>query len=169
MDQQKIGHFLKELRNEKSITQEQLAEVLGVSNRSISRWENGVTMPDFDILIEIAKYFDVEIGEILDGGRKGENMDKKTEETLLKIADYNNNERMNFFKRLHYFLIAGLIAFIVYAVIEAQGLTDIVLYDNIASAMLGFVLGVLLVGVLYTSPYIMKIRAFKSRLLHREE
>lgn len=55
MDQQKTGKFLKELRNKKGITQEQLAERLEVSNRSISRWENGVTMPDFDLLIQIAK------------------------------------------------------------------------------------------------------------------
>lgn len=41
MNQKKIGNFLKELRKEKGVTQEQLAEVLGVSNRSISRWENG--------------------------------------------------------------------------------------------------------------------------------
>ena len=78
MNQQKVGRFLKELRGEKAITQEQLAEMLGVSNRSISRWENGATMPDFDLLIQIAKYFEVEIEEILDGERKGENMDKQT-------------------------------------------------------------------------------------------
>lgn len=49
MDQKKIGAFLRELRSEKHMTQEQLAEILGVTNRSISRWENGVNMPDFDL------------------------------------------------------------------------------------------------------------------------
>ena len=58
MNQQKIGYFLRTLRSEKGITQEKLAEILGVSNRSISRWENGVTMPDFDLVILIAKYYD---------------------------------------------------------------------------------------------------------------
>lgn len=43
MDQQKVGRFLKELRNERSVTQAELAEMLGVSNRSVSRWENGVS------------------------------------------------------------------------------------------------------------------------------
>lgn len=43
MDQKKIGSFLKELRKEKELTQEQLSEILGVTNRSISRWENGVS------------------------------------------------------------------------------------------------------------------------------
>ena len=53
MNQKKVGHFLKELRNEKKFIQEELAEKLGVSNQSISRWENGVTMPDFDLIIMI--------------------------------------------------------------------------------------------------------------------
>jgi len=67
MNQQKVGQFLKTLRNEKFVTQAELAEILGVSNRSVSRWENGTTMPDFDLLIELAKYYGVEVGEILDG------------------------------------------------------------------------------------------------------
>ncbi len=73
MDQQKVGRFLKILRSEQDLTQAELAERLGVSNRSISRWENGVTMPDFDLLIELAKYYDVENGEIVEKAfsRKG--------------------------------------------------------------------------------------------------
>ena len=58
MDQKKIGYFLRKLRNEKGLTQEQFAEIIGVSNRSVSRWENGVNMPDFDLLMQIAEYFD---------------------------------------------------------------------------------------------------------------
>ena len=51
MNQQAIGQFLKELRKEKGITQENLAEMLNVSNRSISRWENGKTLPDLIYLL----------------------------------------------------------------------------------------------------------------------
>ena len=54
MDQKKIGGFLKELRNEKNVTQEQLAEVLNVSGRTVSRWETGNNMPDISILVDIA-------------------------------------------------------------------------------------------------------------------
>lgn len=56
MDQKKIGCFLKELRKEKGVTQEQLAETLGVSGRTVSRWETGFNMPDLDVLIQIADY-----------------------------------------------------------------------------------------------------------------
>ena len=53
MDQVKIGNFLKKLRKEKGITQEQLAEILNVSGRTVSRWENGNNMPDISILVDI--------------------------------------------------------------------------------------------------------------------
>ena len=74
MDQIKIGAFLKELRKEKNLSQEQLAEKLNVSSRSISRWENGNTMPDISIIIELADYYDVDIREILNGERTSNNV-----------------------------------------------------------------------------------------------
>ena len=67
MDQRKIGAFLKELRKEKGITQEQMAEELGVSGRTISRWETGSNMPDIGMLVEIAEFYDVSIPEIING------------------------------------------------------------------------------------------------------
>ena len=59
MDQIKIGVFLKELRKEKGIIQEQLAEELLVSARTISRWETGNNMPDIGLLVDIAEFFNV--------------------------------------------------------------------------------------------------------------
>lgn len=167
MDQQKTGKFLKELRKKKGITQEQFAEMLGVSNRSVSRWENGVTMPDFDLLIQMAKYYDVEIGEILDGERKSEYMDKQAEETLLKIADYNNSDKESFSKKIHYVFIVGLMCMIVYMVIDIAGLSDVQPYESIVDAVLGLLLGGLLTGTLYSSRYITKIKAAKMRLFKR--
>ena len=64
----------KELRKEKKLTQEQLAEHFNVSNRTVSRWETGINMPDLSLLIEIADFYNVDIREILDGERKSENM-----------------------------------------------------------------------------------------------
>ena len=61
MDQKKIGVFLKELRKEKELTQEQLAEIVQVSNRTVSRWENGNNMPDLDILIELSDFYEVHL------------------------------------------------------------------------------------------------------------
>ena len=61
MDQQKMGAFLKKLRNEKNLTQEQLAEKFGVSRRSVSRWEGCYNLRDIDILIEMSEFYEVEL------------------------------------------------------------------------------------------------------------
>ena len=70
IDQKKIGEFLKRLRKEKDKTQEEIADLFGVSSRSVSRWENGNTLPDLSILVELADYYDVDIRELIDGERK---------------------------------------------------------------------------------------------------
>lgn len=93
MDTKKIGEFLKILRREKGLTQEQLAEILLVSGRSVSRWETGKNMPDLSILIQMAEFYSVDVKEILEGERKSEHMDKELKETLSKVADYNKLEK----------------------------------------------------------------------------
>ncbi len=93
IDRMKIGKFLRELRNEKGITQEDLAEKYGVSSRSVSRWENGNTLPELGILVELADYYEVEIREMIDGERKSEIMEKEEKKTLLKIADYVDKQK----------------------------------------------------------------------------
>ncbi len=95
MDQVKIGSFLKELRKEKKLTQESLAERLGVSNRTVSRWETGSNMPDIGMLVEIAGFYDVSIPEIISGERKSGKMDQETRETAEAMAEYSRNEVKN--------------------------------------------------------------------------
>ena len=144
MDQKKSGQLLRALRQEKGVTQEQLAEQMGVSNRSVSRWENGANMPDLE-----------------------KTMDEKTEEAILKVADYSNQEKAILSRRLNGVFWAGVIAFCGYACLDIAGLTETPLYCGVASFLLGLVFGVLLLGVLYTSRYMARIRAFKMRLLKR--
>lgn len=93
MDAKKIGSFLKVLRKEKGLTQEQLAEILYVSGRTVSRWETGTSMPELGILIQMAEFYDVELNQILDGERKGDIMNQELQETLYKVADYNKLEK----------------------------------------------------------------------------
>ncbi len=65
MDQQRIGTFISECRKEKGLTQAQLAELLGVSDKSVSRWENGKTMPDMSLYEPLCKELDINISELL--------------------------------------------------------------------------------------------------------
>ena len=92
MDQVKIGAFLKTLRKEKALTQEALAEELGVSGRTVSRWETGSNMPNIGMLVGIAEFYDVSIPEIIAGERKSENMDKEIKETAVAMAEYGKKE-----------------------------------------------------------------------------
>lgn len=167
MDQKKTGMFLRELRKEKNLTQEQLADIFGVTNRSVSRWETGANMPDFDLVIEIANYFNISIEEFLDGERKMEMIDKKTEETMLKVADYEKEEKMRFSRRMCGIFLAAIAAFCVYGYLDIRGLASTGIYENIADFSLGLVFGVLILGALSTSRYMAKIQAFKKRLLHK--
>ena len=84
----KIGELLKSLREGKGMTQAQLAERFNVSTRTVSRWETGSNMPDVELLIELADFYEVDIREIIDGERKSENMDTETGDTMKKVAAY---------------------------------------------------------------------------------
>ena len=69
MDIAKIGEFLRDLRKEQNLTQEELAEKLGTTNKTISRWETGTYMPPVDALLQMSKLYDVSVNEILSGER----------------------------------------------------------------------------------------------------
>ncbi len=167
MDGIKIGHFLRELRNTKGLTQEQLAEILSVSNRSVSRWENGNNLPDLSLLIEIAEYFEVGIDELLDGERKKSTVDQKQEEMLQKVSAYNNLEKEMFSKKMCWMFILAFAGIVLYAVIDTLGLSWVQPYESIVNMALGFASGTLLTGFLYSSRYIFKLKAIKARLFHK--
>lgn len=113
MDQKKVGSFLKELRHEKNITQEQLAEQLNVSGRTVSRWETGSNLPDISLLVELAKFYDVDVREIIEGRRESEMMDKETEEVATHMADYATQEKNILLKRIQIVSIIGVIVLFV--------------------------------------------------------
>ena len=168
MDQVKIGRYLQELRKEKGLTQEQLADKMGVARRTVSRWETGNNLPDLDILIELSDLYEVGLRELLDGERKSEDMNKEMEETVLKVAEYSNEEKTRFTQRLHWMFVAGFIGFILFMVISIMGLEDTAPYETIASFGLGVSFGMIIIGVIFTSKYASRIREFKMRLLGRQ-
>ena len=65
MDLVQIGKFIAELRKEQELTQEQLGEKIGVTNKTISRWENGYCLPPADVLLAMSQLFNVSVNEIL--------------------------------------------------------------------------------------------------------
>ena len=103
MDTIKIGNFLAELRKEQNLTQEALGEKLGVTNKTVSRWENGNYLPPVEMLQELSKLYAVSINEILCGERIAEeNYQAKAEETIAGILTdgfFSLKERTDFWKR----------------------------------------------------------------------
>lgn len=87
MDQEKIGKFIANCRKEKSLTQSKLADMLGVSDRAVSKWENGKSMPDSSIMLDLCKALDINANELLTGERiENENYRKIAEKNLLEAA-----------------------------------------------------------------------------------
>ena len=121
MDQIKIGSFLKQLRKEKGITQEQLAEALNVSNRTVSRWETGNNMPDISILVDIADYYNISIPEIIAGERKSETMKKEEREIARSMSDYATTEKENIFKEMKIQSVMGVCALTLYLILHETG------------------------------------------------
>ena len=166
MDQKKTGSFLRELRKEKQLTQEQLAERFGVTSRSVSRWETGSNMPDLSILVELADFYDVDIRDIIDGERKGEDMNKEEKERLQLVADYAETEKNTLLMRLRIFSIVGLVSLI-------AGLTMMVIsrdnnlpvYDYLMGALMGVAIGALLVAVFYSTGVLENMRKRKRTLM----
>ena len=86
MDQVKIGKFIKEKRKEKKITQSELAEKLNVTDRAISKWENGICMPDSGIIPELCEILNITINDLFSGETVDvKNKEKKLEENLLDM------------------------------------------------------------------------------------
>ena len=69
MDQLKTGMFISELRKEKSLTQAQLAEKLGITDRAVSKWETGRSLPDAAIMLELCEILGITVNELLSGER----------------------------------------------------------------------------------------------------
>ncbi len=87
MDQLKIGKFIAECRKQKNLTQMQLAEKLGITDKAISKWERGVAMPDTSIMLELCDILGISVNELLSGEKIiMENNNKKNEQLLLHMA-----------------------------------------------------------------------------------
>jgi len=102
MDLVQIGKFIAELRKEQKLTQEQFGEKLGVTNKTVSRWENGNYLPPADILLAISRLSDVSVNEILCGRRLSEAEYKGAAEMnlahTLRTSSFSLKERVAFYK-----------------------------------------------------------------------
>ena len=168
MDQKKIGSFIKELRKEKNLTQEQLAEKFNVSRRTVSRWETGNNMPDLDILIEMSDFYEVDFREILDGERKSEKMNDEMKETVMKVAEYSNEEKKKMSKVTLTYLILGIISIIINQGMRFFDLPSTFWVGFLDGATGGMTMAAMILGILYVTGAMVKVHEFKMRMIGRK-
>ena len=103
MDQIQIGKFIAKLRKKQGLTQEQLGEKIGVTNKTVSRWETGVYLPPADAMLALGELFNVSVNEILSGKRLTDAEYKKAaEENLtqaIKVSIFSSKDKIEFFKK----------------------------------------------------------------------
>lgn len=111
MDVKKIGEFIAKNRKLKNLTQEQLGEKLGVSNKTISRWENGNYMPDLSLLKPLSEELGITLNELLSGEKiEKENIEEITEKSLINTIDYTKKKISDEHKKISVTLmIVGII------------------------------------------------------------
>lgn len=125
MEMISIGKFIASLRKEKNLTQEQLGEKLGVTNKTVSRWETGTYLPPAEMLLSMSELFSVSINEILSGRRLSDEEYKKSAEENLRqtvaASSFEVRERLEYFKKkwlrehIAPMIIMGIIVIAVFA------------------------------------------------------
>ena len=113
MNQVKIGRFIAECRKKNNLTQIQLAEKLNITDRAISKWENGKSMPDSSIMLDLCSELKISVNELLRGELIGMNeVEKKTEELLLEMAKQDENKNKKLLFSMYALMIASLVFYL---------------------------------------------------------
>ena len=116
MDQIKIGKFIAECRKEKSLTQMQLAEKLGITDKAISKWERGISIPDASLMLELCEILCISVNELLRGERKtmGNNNqnNENNEQLLLDMAKEIQEKNKTIWRAMWTIMIVSIIGLI---------------------------------------------------------
>lgn len=150
MEQKKTGQYIMQKRKEKNMTQEELAEKLSISNKTVSKWETGNSMPDYGIVEELCKVLGISVGELLNGG---DAVTEKNEEKQM-LALIEKWQVVEKHKHILYGIILVLIGVILHLLSAVTG--GSVVQDFISGALLGISTGVMIIGVVVAAAGILK-------------
>jgi len=95
MNQHDIGLFIASKRKEQNLTQEQLAEKLGVSNKTVSKWETGKNMPDYSVVEQLCQVLNISVGELIAGKEKEQSEDSSSYEEKIALLSYKIKQLEN--------------------------------------------------------------------------
>lgn len=111
MDQIKIGKFIASCRKEQGMTQAVLAEKLGISDRAVSKWETGKSMPDSGIMLELCELLKINVNELLSGEHiTMEDYNAKSEEVILGLKSENEKYAKRLLRSEAYIVVVGVVA-----------------------------------------------------------
>ena len=150
MDQIKTGKFITECRKKKNLTQAQLAEKLNITDRAISKWENGKAMPDSGIMLDLCNELKISVNELLSGEViEMKNYDKRTEQLLL---DMQKQKEENDKRLLRMEILMGILSILPIFIALL-----IVLLVPMEEWLGGVISGTSVIPLLITTPFALKI------------
>ena len=149
MNQEQIGKFIAELRKEKNMTQQELADKIGVTDRAISNWENGRRLPDLSLIKVVASELDISVAELLNGRKLNKEELEELKITINNLLEYNTMEEIKKIKKSNSAFTVSFV-FIVLAIIgnELNFTSDIFNMEVASSYLLGSGVGIGLIALL---------------------
>lgn len=170
MDQERIGKFISEMRRENNMTQEDLADKMGVTAKSISRWENGKTMPDISMLGTLSKNLNCTIPELLKGRKMTNKELIELKETIDNLIEYESDRQVKNDKKLNKYNIVSFITLNMVVFNNIFGYLDYILSPSVAEFIEGFLYGMCLWGMianLYNRSHNISICEKKKELIKK--
>ena len=150
MDLIKIGKFIANCRKEKNITQEQLAEKLFITDRAVSKWERGLSLPDADKMLEICNILDISVNELLTGEKIDmKDYDKKTEELLVELAKQEELKNKKLIMDMYVMAITTVVFYI--------GITLLAAYTLGEGKLFGIIVAVSTIVLVIVAFYALKL------------
>ena len=150
MDQEKIGRFIADRRRAKNLTQLQLAEMLNITDRAVSKWERGKAMPDASIMLELCGMLDITVNDLLCGEKLSmENYNRELENNLLEMAKAKEHADK---RLLRFEVVIGCVM-----VAFALGLSVLAAYAPMEDWLRYVLIGVGFVPILVITPFMLKI------------
>ena len=166
MNQTAIGGYIARKRKEQNLTQEQLAQQLGVSNKTISKWENGKCMPDYSIIQTLCDALHVTLPELMDGEDAAEDsMRVYDDEQILDLL--RRTQELERQKGVLYGLVLVVLGIASGAMSKTTGGTDV--QNFISGVLMGLSVAEILAGIWTSAPEAVKNTAFFEPIIRFKE
>lgn len=150
MDLIKIGKFIADCRKEKKITQSELAEKLYITDRAVSKWERGLSLPDADKMLELCDILDISVNELLNGEKIDmKDYKKKNEDLLLELAKQEELKNKRIMLDVYVLVITTILFYL--------GITILASYTLGKGTLLGVIIAISTVITVIVSFYAIKI------------